>query len=135
MPMLASRGCPYQCTFCSSPQMWTTRYLLRNPDEVIAEIKHWIATYDITAVQFYDLTAIVKKSWTIEFCQKLLDSGIRLNWSPPQRHAQRGPGRGSPRDAQEDGVQLHRLRSPRAATWTPCGSSRRRSSSTGSTIR
>jgi radical SAM superfamily enzyme YgiQ (UPF0313 family) len=83
MPMLASRGCPYQCTFCSSPQMWTTRYLLRNPDDVIAEIKHWIATYDITAVQFYDLTAIVKKSWTIEFCRKLLDSGIKLNWSLP----------------------------------------------------
>jgi len=25
MPMLATRGCPYQCTFCSNPLMWTTR--------------------------------------------------------------------------------------------------------------
>ena len=25
MPLLVSRGCPFQCTFCSSPQMWTTR--------------------------------------------------------------------------------------------------------------
>ena len=25
MPILGSRGCPYRCTFCSSPQMWTTR--------------------------------------------------------------------------------------------------------------
>jgi anaerobic magnesium-protoporphyrin IX monomethyl ester cyclase len=83
MPMLASRGCPYECTFCSNPRMWTTRYILRNPDDVIAEIKHWIAEYDITAVQFYDLTAIVKKSWTMEFCQKLLDNGIKLNWSLP----------------------------------------------------
>jgi anaerobic magnesium-protoporphyrin IX monomethyl ester cyclase len=83
MPMLASRGCPYQCTFCSSPQMWTTRYVLRKPDEVVAEIKHWIATYDVTAIQFYDLTAIVKKSWTLEFCQKLLDNGVRVNWSLP----------------------------------------------------
>ena len=24
-PMLASRGCPYRCTFCSNPEMWTTR--------------------------------------------------------------------------------------------------------------
>jgi anaerobic magnesium-protoporphyrin IX monomethyl ester cyclase len=83
MPMLASRGCPYECTFCSNPRMWTTRYILRDPDDVIAEIKHWIAQYDITAVQFYDLTAIVRKSWTLEFCQKLLDHGIRLNWSLP----------------------------------------------------
>lgn len=83
MPMLASRGCPYQCTFCSNPAMWTTRYVLRDPDEVVAEIKHYVAKYDITAVQFYDLTAIVKKSWTLSFCQKLLDNDIALNWSLP----------------------------------------------------
>jgi radical SAM superfamily enzyme YgiQ (UPF0313 family) len=83
MPMLASRGCPYQCTFCSSPQMWTTRYVLRSPDEVIREIKHYIERFGITAVQFYDLTAIVKKAWTLEFCQKLIDNEIRLKWSLP----------------------------------------------------
>jgi radical SAM superfamily enzyme YgiQ (UPF0313 family) len=83
MPMLASRGCPYQCTFCSNPGMWTTRYVLRPPDEVIAEIKHYISKYGITAIQFYDLTAIVKKSWTLEFCQKLLDNNISINWSLP----------------------------------------------------
>lgn len=83
MPMLASRGCPYQCTFCSSPQMWTTRYVLRSPDDVVDEIKHYIERYGITAVQFYDLTAIVKKAWTLEFCRKLLENGIKVNWSLP----------------------------------------------------
>ena len=29
MPMLATRGCPYQCTFCSSPFMWTTAWRAR----------------------------------------------------------------------------------------------------------
>jgi len=24
MPIIASRGCPYECTFCSNPLMWTT---------------------------------------------------------------------------------------------------------------
>jgi anaerobic magnesium-protoporphyrin IX monomethyl ester cyclase len=83
MPMLISRGCPYQCTFCSSPQMWTTLYKLRDVDDVIAEIKHYREKYDITAVQLYDLTAIVKKSWTVEFCQKLLAENINLKWSLP----------------------------------------------------
>jgi radical SAM superfamily enzyme YgiQ (UPF0313 family) len=83
MPMLASRGCPYQCTFCSNPGMWTTRYVLRAPDDVITEIKHYIAKYGITAIQFYDLTAIIKKSWTLEFCKKLLENNIQLNWSLP----------------------------------------------------
>jgi len=84
MPIMASRGCPYRCTFCSSPQMWTTRYILRDVDDLISEIKHYVARYDITALQFYDLTAITKKRWTMEFCRKLIDEKLDyLKWSLP----------------------------------------------------
>ena len=83
MPIMASRGCPYQCTFCSSPQMWTTRYVLREIDDLIAEIKSYIERYDVTALQFYDLTAITKKGWSVEFCNRLISEGIKLNWSLP----------------------------------------------------
>jgi len=83
MPIVASRGCPYQCTFCSSPQMWTTRYILRDVSDIIEEIKEYRRRYDITSLQFYDLTAIMKKAWTIEFCEKLLEEGIDINWSLP----------------------------------------------------
>lgn len=83
MPIMASRGCPYQCTFCSSASMWTTRYVLRDIDDLIAEIKSYIARYDITALQFYDLTAITKKRWTVEFCNRLLAEGINIAWSLP----------------------------------------------------
>jgi anaerobic magnesium-protoporphyrin IX monomethyl ester cyclase len=81
--MLISRGCPFQCTLCSSPQMWTTLYKLRDVSDVVAEIKHYQQKYNITAVQLYDLTAITKRSWTIEFCQRLLDERISLKWSLP----------------------------------------------------
>lgn len=83
MPIMASRGCPYQCTFCSNPHMWTTRYQLRDIDDVIAEIKHYIEKYKITSLQFYDLTAITKKRWTVEFCKRLVSEGIHLGWSLP----------------------------------------------------
>lgn len=83
MPIIASRGCPYQCTFCSSPQMWTTRYVLRDIDDMIDEIKAYIEKYDITSLQFYDLTAITKKPWTVEYCNRLISEGINLNWSLP----------------------------------------------------
>ena len=84
MPILASRGCPYRCTFCSNPQMWTTRYILRDVDDLINEIKAYVARYDITALQFYDLTAITKKRWTMEFCRKLIDEKLDyLKWSLP----------------------------------------------------
>ena len=84
MPMLLSRGCPYQCTFCSSPNMWTTRYVLRDIDDTINEIKHYINEYKIKSIQLYDLTAITKKRWIVEFCNRLISEEINLKWSVPQ---------------------------------------------------
>lgn len=83
MPFMVSRGCPYQCTFCSSPQMWSTRYFLRSVENAIAEIKYYLAKYRITSLQFYDLTAIIKKDWIIHFCNALLREKIDLKWSLP----------------------------------------------------
>ena len=83
MPLLGSRGCPYQCTFCSSPQMWTTRYVLRDIDDLVAEIKTYIDQYAITSFQFYDLTVFTKKRWTLEFCRRLEREQLNLNWSLP----------------------------------------------------
>lgn len=83
MPFMSSRGCPYSCTFCSNPKMWTNKYTLRGTDDCVAEIEHYIERYGITSLQFYDLTAITKKSWIVEFCGKLIAHDIRVKWSLP----------------------------------------------------
>jgi len=83
MPLIASRGCPYQCTFCSNPLMWTTRWVARDPIDVIHEIKFYIQTYQINHIEFYDLTAIVKKSWILEFTQLLIKANLQITWSLP----------------------------------------------------
>tara|TARA_Y100000590_G_scaffold289840_1_gene326242 strand:- start:2603 stop:4162 length:1560 start_codon:yes stop_codon:yes gene_type:complete len=83
MPFLASRGCPYECTFCSNPLMFGRRYYLRSINDVISEIKFYIKKYKITGLQFYDLTAIVKKDWIIDFCKALKENKINLEWSLP----------------------------------------------------
>jgi len=83
MPLLATRGCPYQCTFCSSPFMWTTRWVARSPAMVFAEIEKYLDKYGATNFDLYDLTAIVKKSWIIEFCDLILASGRRFTWQLP----------------------------------------------------
>ena len=83
MPMIATRGCPYQCTFCSSPTMWTTRYVSRDPADVIREIKHYIEVYRATNFDFQDLTAIVKKDWALKFCRLLLSEKLDITWQIP----------------------------------------------------
>lgn len=83
IPMLATRGCPYQCTFCSSPNMWTTRWVARRPELVVAEIEQYMARYDVTNIDFYDLTAVVKKEWIADFTRLLIDKKLRLTWQLP----------------------------------------------------
>lgn len=83
MPVLASRGCPFQCTFCSSPQMWTTRWIPRDPDLLLDELESYQRRYQVSNFDFYDLTAIVKKSWIVEFCQKIAQRKLVFTWQLP----------------------------------------------------
>jgi len=83
MPLLGSRGCPYQCTFCSNPSMWTTRWIARDADLLLDEMQHYQDTYGIQNFDFYDLTAIVKKSWIVDFCNKIEERGMTFTWQLP----------------------------------------------------
>ncbi|MCA8942030.1 MAG: B12-binding domain-containing radical SAM protein [Planctomycetes bacterium] len=83
MPMMASRGCPYECTFCSNPSMWTRRWVARDVEDVIAELKFYIERYQIEHFDFYDLTAIIRKDWTLEFCRRLIEEDLGLTWALP----------------------------------------------------
>lgn len=83
MPLLATRGCPYQCTFCSSPNMWTTRWIARSPALVADEMEVYMKRYDVTNFDFQDLTAIVKRLWIIDFCQEILRRGLKATWQLP----------------------------------------------------
>ncbi len=83
MPMLATRGCPYECTFCSNPEMWTTRWYARDPGLVLDEIRSYQEQYGATNFDFYDLTAIVKRSWIIEFTNMILDRKMNFTWQLP----------------------------------------------------
>ncbi len=83
MPILATRGCPYKCTFCSNPNMWGQLYYTRPPSDVVDEIEEYVKTYRVDNIDFYDLTAIVKKSWIMEFGNILKDRKINITWALP----------------------------------------------------
>ena len=41
VPIISSRGCPYQCTFCISREPFGNKYYPRSPQNVVDEIEHW----------------------------------------------------------------------------------------------
>ena len=83
MPILATRGCPYQCTFCASPNMWTTKWVPRDPVLVVDELEHYVKTYGAKNFPFQDLTAIIEKDWIVKFCNEILSRNLQIYWQFP----------------------------------------------------
>lgn len=83
LPVLTSRGCPYRCTFCSSPSMWTTRYERRDPARVVDELEALVTRYRLDNFDLHDLTALLTKRWILAFCDELQRRGLRVTWQLP----------------------------------------------------
>ncbi len=83
MPIVASRGCPYSCTFCSNREMWGGRWRARDAVKVVDEIEHYHRTYNATNFDFYDLTMIVRKDWIMEFCAELQRRRLNITYQLP----------------------------------------------------
>jgi radical SAM superfamily enzyme YgiQ (UPF0313 family) len=79
IPILASRGCPYQCTFCAAPSMWNA-WVPRDPVDVVDEIQSLNEKFGARNFPFYDLTAIVRRSWIEQFCRELVRRKLDITW-------------------------------------------------------
>lgn len=67
-PILASRSCPYNCTFCFHPL--GQKYRQRSIDNIMEEIKQNVKKYDINIVTIYDELFSNDRDRVIEFCTK-----------------------------------------------------------------
>lgn len=74
---MASRGCPYTCSFCFNnffaklPEGPRGKYVRqRSVDNVIAELKLAKERYKMKIVDFQDDVFTVSKTWIKEFCEK-----------------------------------------------------------------
>lgn len=83
VPVLATRGCPYQCTYCSAPNMWEPRWIPRDPKKVVDELEYYVETFGARNFPFQDLTAIVQRQWIVDFCNELLARNLDITWQMP----------------------------------------------------
>jgi len=81
--LLANRGCPYSCTFCSSPQMWTTRYVMRSPKSIVDEMELYKKKYQIKEFSFMDLTFVVNRRQILEFTNEILQRKLDIRYQLP----------------------------------------------------
>lgn len=81
--VLATRGCPYKCTFCSNLTMYGQLWVPRDPADVLDEIEDYIRDYRVENVDFYDLTMIIKRDWILKFCELIEERGLTFTWQLP----------------------------------------------------
>jgi anaerobic magnesium-protoporphyrin IX monomethyl ester cyclase len=79
--MITSRGCPYQCTFCASKKIWSLKVRYRSPENVFEEIKEKKRKYNIDMFHFNDDSFTIRKDAVMKFCDMLIKSNFKLEWS------------------------------------------------------
>lgn len=83
IPMLATRGCPYKCTFCSNSNMWGNLWLARDPKRVVDEMELYINQYRADNFVFSDLTAVVARKSIVDLCNEIINRKINVTWQLP----------------------------------------------------
>ena len=78
--IMASRGCPFRCSFCSSHEVWEAKVRLRSPENVINEIAHVLERWPNAYFTFVDDIFGQNASWVEQFCRQLLERELRFKW-------------------------------------------------------
>ena len=81
-PLLAGRGCPYECTFCTTPLIWHRRWRVRSVQNVLEEMEFLYRNYGVIDFHFEDENLGSNKKWLHQFCDELLARQLPVVWQP-----------------------------------------------------
>ena len=81
LSVMASRGCPEKCTFCTTPEMWGSIVRWRSTESIVAEIREAKDRYQIGEIQFEDDTLTARSKNLRSLCKEL--EKIGLPWCTP----------------------------------------------------
>lgn len=92
-PLLTSRGCPYQCVFCSVPAVSGRPWRYRKADELVDEIEWALGKWNIPHRWFVivDDTFNLKLQRVHEFCDLVTEKKLDIVWGIWGLRADRAP--------------------------------------------
>lgn len=74
--LIASRGCPFQCTFCYH----YNRYVGRTIDGIMEELNMMVRRYRINNISIYDDCFSINKDRLYEFCRRIKELREEVSW-------------------------------------------------------
>ena len=77
---LTSRGCPFNCDFCSASQFFGRKWRTRSIENVMEELELLYENYGYRAVAFFDDHFTLNPNRMVEFCENILKNNWDLYW-------------------------------------------------------
>jgi len=80
LPLMTSRGCPFDCNFCTVTKIFGKNFRMQTPERIVAEIENALSYVKCRDFFFYDDNFTADKKRVNEFCDLLLEKKIEINW-------------------------------------------------------
>ena len=78
--LLASRGCPHNCIYCSASMVHGKRFRLRSPANVVDEMESNYKKHRIRQFVIKDSTFTADKAWIYDICSEIQKRKLKINW-------------------------------------------------------
>ncbi len=76
----ASRGCKFNCFFCTSPREWQQKWIHRNAENIVDEIEYLINEFGVNYIEIRDEDFTSEKSHVMSVCRKIKKRRIDISW-------------------------------------------------------
>lgn len=83
VPIIMTRGCPFNCTFCAGKCITGNRVRKRSSNNIIEEIKYLMKDFGIYEFMVEDENFTLHKDLIFEFCRTIIKNRLNINWSCP----------------------------------------------------
>jgi len=83
LPVISSRGCPFNCNFCASTHFWNRKYRMRSVDNVLNEILFRL-NRGLKTWMFEDDNFTANKKRAIDICSGISEMG-KYSWQCASR--------------------------------------------------
>ncbi len=78
--LMASRGCPFFCSYCSAHSLWGRNVRYRTIPNIIAEIKILKDRYNCDDLRFIDDNLTLNRPWIEKLCRTLIAERMGIKW-------------------------------------------------------
>lgn len=78
--LVPSRGCPFNCIYCTAHHYYGGRCRERSPENIVDELEEILYKYKIHDVTMWSDTFTFRKGFVMSVCDEILSRGIKINW-------------------------------------------------------